>query len=996
MSEAATDVLVSHAPDPVAPAAGGHGPEAAHGTPPGPHGGPKKEGRVRHMLKTAVHGAPAPVTPGAGEPFAPAAPEPVATPEPPKDVHLRSEFVRDASDEDVKVEFGPELKTRYANVLSNHVRTLEHLRETNPKIFDNPKFTEDKALFDALTSDGRVDMAKVDTYLGTAQGKISANLVLENNVRIRSFAFGLDVVAHGSAQKDPLSTVTDMLAEKSSTDRRIGGPLTSSAVAGAVGAVSGLTFQEVWDRGIGAVAGKVGDAAVFAGGKAVDAAQAINEWLASHPDARSAAVGGGLGLAINAGLRRHMGPHAPKEAPKSELEAYADGLDYIKGDSDLAEYVREMTGIEVEDFEVDSGIVKLVEGKATTFNIAATLKEMDGLLDTRKDFLKTLGFPEEQIEGKRPERKWKRKKKDDHEPSGNDQRFTRPDAEGTAQLRTWWDDEIDAEYGKLLNEKGVDYSDELFGEARTTVAMRYHERALEAAGMDVPDKAKMIGNIEEGIRKLEGSPGENRDKYQAELDRLRTDNDQLDSGLSFTTNAAEINKQYLDALNNFQTAYPGETDLESAIDARNKRLTQDADGKTHYDRTREAEEQKRTNELDRLRTGDRYEDILKIARENLQLVQDEFARSQEGLPDKMRKAPMTEAQMQELLNKDIKTQLEAQEKQINDRYDARVKEVEDRKAEDIKEIREMVGLRKEFGDHAESLSEARMQELVRDDMMGRDFAEISALTGDDAVDLSQTADQLIDGKTSPAVRQKLINARLHSMRDELVKSAGLIEPDLTGKTDDEIALLTGEYQNRLKRVHDMATRQAYETVRQELQRKTADLTEKARTGELSEGDKTKVENGHIAVDLGAHISDVSGRARSVDFAKLTDNTKIKDVKGEEFSSAETTDTLKEEPVAYNRLLGVMFDFDAGHDLNGKHLGRAEYFEEISKLLPPKDLAKIIDESGVLGSSISKVDMSKIAKRMDELYKDNGFTQVELRRLTRYVTRRLMERVNAQF
>jgi hypothetical protein len=103
------------------------------------------------------------------------------------------------------------------------------------------------------------------------------------------------------------------------------------------------------------------------------------------------------------------------------------------------------------------------------------------------------------------------------------------------------------------------------------------------------------------------------------------------------------------------------------------------------------------------------------------------------------------------------------------------------------------------------------------------------------------------------------------------------------------------------------------------------------------------------------------------------------------------------PVAYHNIMNVIFDYGTGHDLDDKHLGRNEYFEKISKILPPDELAKWIAESGVVKvDSEDTPNMESVAVLLSEKYNLNAFTQVEVRRLNRYIINRLIQRTNAQF
>lgn len=309
-----------------------------------------------------------------------------------------------------KVTLNPELIKQYSTFMETYITNLQELKKNHELVLNHPNFRHERDLMLMLSKNGSPDKAAIERFVQTNQGIAVTTQVLEDQTALMIFSLGLDMNARyggdgpwgakdsNFAQHMPGSTLLNLgrsgimregagrLAHMFGTDvmGRFGG-----AASIATGATTGAYLANVDIAGfISAVGG------------------------AMTPTMIGAILGGGAGAAV---ARRFFQPNGDVD-----LTACPDGLNAIKGNPELLDYVRIMTKVNPNDFDVVGNRVVSTGGTTTTQNIEHIRRTIDSNLQTRSAFYEALGYP-----GTR---------------RGDffEQLMTRPNVEGQRQWMTKW------------------------------------------------------------------------------------------------------------------------------------------------------------------------------------------------------------------------------------------------------------------------------------------------------------------------------------------------------------------------------------------------------------------------------------------------------------------------------------------------------------------------------------------------------------------------------
>jgi len=336
-----------------------------------------------------------------------------------------------------KVTLNPELIKQYSTFMETYIMRLQELQKTHELVLHHPNFRHERDLMLMLSKNGSPDKEAIDRFVKTHQGMAVATQILEDQTALMIFGLGLDMDAryggHGSSHTDfeqemPAATLLNL--GRSGIMRERAGRLAHMFGTDVMGRHGGIA-----SIGVGAATG-----AYLANVDIAGFVSAVGG--AMTPTMIGALIGGGAGAAV---ARRFFQPNGDVD-----LTACADGLNAIKGNPELMDYVRIMTKVNPNDFDVVGDQVVSTGGNTTTQNIEHIRRTIIQNLHTRSAFYEALGYP-----GTRRGESF-------------EQLMTRPNMEGQRQWMTKWNQrmvELTVEVGAVTTE---DYMN-----ARRTVLAEY-------------------------------------------------------------------------------------------------------------------------------------------------------------------------------------------------------------------------------------------------------------------------------------------------------------------------------------------------------------------------------------------------------------------------------------------------------------------------------------------------------------------------------------------
>jgi hypothetical protein len=276
-----------------------------------------------------------------------------------------------------------ELTDQYESFLKTHVENL--CRITNPKVLDNANHREELLLMKILSSDSQPDKAKITNFLNTEKGWQVTTMLLEKQTALKLFAYGLEAAVNpkGVRGVEIKGQEVRMHIEQGTLNHhlkeRFGHWLTDRAIKiagrqpdGLMGRVQNWLF---WG----------GHGAVYGGG-------AIGSAIAES------AVGGAVtaGVAITeAAVVDFL-----RDGLKIDLKQCANTLKAIKGMSGEKAYMKQVLGIDLDNFNVNAaGQIEardpgVFEGRNSDIIYNEILQGIFG----RFDFYQALGVPQKALD----------------------------------------------------------------------------------------------------------------------------------------------------------------------------------------------------------------------------------------------------------------------------------------------------------------------------------------------------------------------------------------------------------------------------------------------------------------------------------------------------------------------------------------------------------------------------------------------------------------------
>ena len=319
----------------------------------------------------------------------------------------RKRMKRKEGTEPENVTLNPELIKQYSNFMETYVSRLQELQKTHELVLNQPGLRHERTLMQMLSKNGSPDKEAIERFVKTHQGMAVATQVLEDQTALMIFGLGLDMNAryggHGSSHTDfeqPMPGSTLVNLGRSGIMRERAGRLAHMFGTDVMGRYGGSA----------SIATGAATGAYLANADVAGFISAVGG--AMTPTMIGALIGGGAGAAV---ARRFFRPNGDVD-----LTACPDGLNAIKGSPELTDYVRIMTKVNPNDFDVVGNQVVSTGGITTTQNIEHVRRTIIQNLHTRSAFYEAIGYP-----GTRRGESF-------------EQLMTRPNMEGQRQWMTKW------------------------------------------------------------------------------------------------------------------------------------------------------------------------------------------------------------------------------------------------------------------------------------------------------------------------------------------------------------------------------------------------------------------------------------------------------------------------------------------------------------------------------------------------------------------------------
>ncbi len=309
------------------------------------------------------------------------------------------------------------LRQDYSHFLREHLKQLIDMNRRRPDILrDNPNHTHDRILVQLLAHDGRVNEAAITEFLKTQQGLDTTTIVLEHQTMRELFAMGMDAIAHqpGDRQRMPDTDRIELEFGRGVLHRVLGEKVVKHlyepmfAVEGRrtnIPFLRSIRRYHLFYAGVGVAALSMAPLSTAATLAAIATGGGIGAIAGAAEGLASAIVGtvGAEAATMLVGRMLH---------PGVRLDARRCGItfDAISQDRREVEYMREMTGIDMDEYEHTRGLLggpmlreMRARGRSTTQpehtqNPERRKEKLIRNLKARIEYYKTIGIPEEQID----------------------------------------------------------------------------------------------------------------------------------------------------------------------------------------------------------------------------------------------------------------------------------------------------------------------------------------------------------------------------------------------------------------------------------------------------------------------------------------------------------------------------------------------------------------------------------------------------------------------
>ncbi len=260
---------------------------------------------------------------------------------------------------------------QYKTYLANYMKNLQEFSEgLGRNILDRPGHEHEKLLLQLLGDEDPAERErKIAAFLESPEGWMLTTMVIEHQAALKLYALGLYAATE---EINPEPSVPEK--EKIYTGHGIG------------------KGREIWIDKIRPQLKKaaLGGATVVAGGGIgiLTSLRTGNlDWGASS----AAAI-----IGTTAGMKGLI--DAMRKGEVIDLKQSKDALLTMKGDPNTVLYMRKMYGIDLDDFEVTHGKIKLRSGILSSTRIDGLKKEAIQALYTRWNFYENLGIPRKDID----------------------------------------------------------------------------------------------------------------------------------------------------------------------------------------------------------------------------------------------------------------------------------------------------------------------------------------------------------------------------------------------------------------------------------------------------------------------------------------------------------------------------------------------------------------------------------------------------------------------
>lgn len=279
------------------------------------------------------------------------------------------------------VTMSPEMQRQFSTFLNNHLQNLVSIRD--PKVLQNPAHLHDKELLGRLTTNDAPDSTKIQQFLSKPEGWMITMELIEHQTALELFGRALYAARIPPGERQ---TMSDEATIRFDIDRGILNKFVLDTVIPRLRPFKSAAQTIGLSSALGANAGTI---------------------ISSVLGPPSAVAQGGLmgfGLGAGAGLAGVAGHKVwrslVEQGVRIEIRQCAGALQSIQNDRQEAAYLKALVGIDVDDFQIAGGNIELKQGKSyqTRGSDNDLQREIMEKVYTREEFYNSLGIESDAID----------------------------------------------------------------------------------------------------------------------------------------------------------------------------------------------------------------------------------------------------------------------------------------------------------------------------------------------------------------------------------------------------------------------------------------------------------------------------------------------------------------------------------------------------------------------------------------------------------------------
>lgn len=283
-----------------------------------------------------------------------------------------------------------ELRTQYTTFLEGYLRNLRDVNRDNPAVLRTANHRHDREILQRLTNAaGEPDEAKIQEFLKQPEGWMIATQVLEYQTALKIFSLGLVAAARKPNDPKELRDVT-----------MIGNDVIRIGVE--QGILNRFYQEKIVPhlRSIAKVAGTAGlstGAYAYLGSAVAGIVNFFNPGAEMTPE-QGALLAAAIPAAIMGGKRSL--DSLIRDGITVDLRQSSRTLTYMRNNPTEATFVKAMTGIDVNDFQVvnPTRIIARNDRALESTHVAEMKTEIVQALYTRQEFYTSIGVPIERLD----------------------------------------------------------------------------------------------------------------------------------------------------------------------------------------------------------------------------------------------------------------------------------------------------------------------------------------------------------------------------------------------------------------------------------------------------------------------------------------------------------------------------------------------------------------------------------------------------------------------